>query len=86
MSKDSSEVWSEALQIVESEPEYPDAEKYRLEAKEDLARHGVSHADLVFDMLLFFSRKAIAETKRCIAERARPLLPSVNTDRQEILP
>lgn len=71
MSAWSREAAIEALQIVESEPEYPDAEACWPNVKQDLIDNGVSHSELVFDMIVQIARATVVTTKRCIAERLR---------------
>lgn len=81
MSGWSREAAIEALQIVESEPEYPDAEATWSEVKETLIESGVSHPELVFDMLVHVAQSTVIETKRCIAERLRAVIEAPADDK-----
>ena len=69
MSATPADTWAEAIAIVESEPEYPDADEYFGEVKDALAECQFEHPELVFKMLVQVARDACQETKRCIAER-----------------
>lgn len=68
---DPADTWVEAIEIVESEPEYPDAPDWQTSALEDLRAHGVTEPEYVFGMLVFFGQHSVRETKRCIADRMR---------------